>query len=301
MKNEEYIKKWLANSLTDEEKAYFEKTSEYQSLQKLSDSLSAFQPPEYDAEAELERLQKLRPSKKGKVVKVDFMRTFLRVAAVFIVMLGVYFYFLSDDMVTVETSVAEKTTVILPDSSVVMLNALSALTYNEDQWDNNRELKLSGEAFFKVSKGSAFVVNTTKGNVTVLGTEFNVRVREEYFEVICYEGLVQVNTAEEEMQLPANHMFKLEGNAAFKEINNFIPHLVADESAFYSVPFAEVIREIERQYNVDVEAPGVNLTKRFTGRFVHSDLQMALKSVTIPMDLTFSINEDQIILSGEAQ
>lgn len=302
MKNEEYIKKWLEGFLTEEERIYFESTEDYKSIQKLSDSLIAFQAPEYDAEAELERLQRSKASQKGKVVRVDFLRPFLKVAAVFIIMIGVYFYFYSDNVVTIETSVAEKAEVILPDSSIVVLNALSSLTYNEDKWDQERKVTLKGEAFFKVSKGSTFDVSTSKGMVTVLGTEFNVRVREEYFEVICYEGLVQVIAVDEKITLPANHIFKIEHGVASKEINDVTPHLLTNESAFYSVPFREVIREIERQYTVEVETKGVDLQKRFTGRFVHSDLQMALKSITIPMDLTFKITEDQtILLSGEAK
>lgn len=302
MKNEEYIKKWLEGSLSEEDRLSFENTEDYKSIQKLSDSLKAFQAPEYDVEAELERLQKSKTSQKGKVVRVDFLRPFLKAAAVFIIMIGVYFYFYSDDVVTIETSVAEKTEVLLPDSSIVVLNALSSLTYNEDRWDQERKVTLKGEAFFKVSKGSTFDVSTSKGVVTVLGTEFNVRIREEYFEVICYEGLVQVISIDEKVTLPANHIFKLEDGIASREINDVTPHLLKDESAFYSAPFGEVISEVERQYNVKVKTNEVDLQKRFTGRFVHSDLQMALKSITIPMDLTFKITEDQtILLSGDAK
>ncbi|MGK7390514.1 MAG: FecR family protein [Candidatus Cyclobacteriaceae bacterium M2_1C_046] len=302
MKNEEYIKKWLEGSLTEEERIYFESTEEYRSIQKLSDSLMAFKAPEYDAQAGLERLHKTKASQKGKgkIVKIDFLRPLLKIAAVFIIMISIYFYFFSDDIIRIETAVAEKTEVLLPDSSIVVLNALSSLTYNEDQWSEEREVILTGEAFFKVKNGSTFDVNTNKGIVTVVGTEFNVKIRDEYFEVICYEGLVQVKALEQKVSLSANHIFKLEDGVFTKELKTVTPHLLTDESAFYSVPFSEVIREIERQYNVEVEANGIDLQKRFTGRFVHSDLQMALKSVTIPMDLNYQITQDQrILLSGE--
>ena len=118
--------------------------------------------------------------------------------------------------------------------------------------------------------------------------------------MICYEGLVQVNTRDEEIKLPPDNIFKLEDGIASREENNVIPHLLTNESAFYSVPFTEVVKELERQYAVEIVTNDLNLEQRFTGSFVHSDLEMALKSVTIPMDLTFKITEDQrIILSGE--
>lgn len=298
--NEEYVKKWLDDSLTEEEKAYFQQTEEYKNLQKLDNSLKAFKAPEYDTEAGFDRLLREKSSKKGKVVRVNILNPLLKVAAALIIMIGIYFYFFSDDVITVRTSVAEKTEILLPDSSIVLLSSLSSLIYNEDTWDQDRVVKLTGEAFFKVKKGSTFDVNTAKGIVSVVGTEFNVKLRDEYFEVICYEGLVQVVAINEKKSLPANHIFKLENGVISTEIKDVTPHLPTDESAFYSVPFGEVIREMERQYQIQIEANGIDLSKRFSGRFVHSDLEMALRSVTIPMDLTFKITEDQrVILSSE--
>ena len=55
---------------------------------------------------------------------------------------------------------SQKQEISLPDNSQVSLNALSSVTYNESSWDENRELTLNGEAFFKVEKGSTFEVKT---------------------------------------------------------------------------------------------------------------------------------------------
>ena len=69
------------------------------------------------------------------------------------------------------------------------LNELSQLEYNASKWDENRSLELKGEAFFDVEKGKRFDVTTEFGNVSVLGTEFNVLSRDSIFKVSCYEGL----------------------------------------------------------------------------------------------------------------
>jgi Fe2+-dicitrate sensor, membrane component len=65
----------------------------------------------------------------------------------------------------------------------VNLNSSSQLSYSKNKWDSKREVTLNGEAFFKVSKGSTFDVITLNGKVSVLGTQFNVKQRENYFEV----------------------------------------------------------------------------------------------------------------------
>ena len=72
-----------------------------------------------------------------------------------------------------------------------------------------RDLTLEGEAYFKVQKGQTFSVNTTDGVVKVLGTHFNVKQRNNYFEVNCYEGLVSVTYNNETVKLPPGKTFRL--------------------------------------------------------------------------------------------
>ena len=71
------------------------------------------------------------------------------------------------------------------------------------------------------------------------------------------------------------------------------------ERAFESVPFLEVINEFERQYNVTITTKNVDGDQLFTGRFVHSNISLALKSISIPLDLTYVIDETKktVVLS----
>lgn len=303
MENEHYIKKWLDGTLTREERQVFEGTEEYQSLEKLSNSLLAFRAPEYDTQAELERLKSREPSK-GRVVEFNWLKPLLKVAAVFVGLLGAYFYFISDNTVTVNTLAGEKAEVYLPDSSQVMLNALSSISFNKNKWEKDREVQLEGEAFFDVAHGSRFDVETAMGVITVLGTEFNVKNRRDYFEVICYTGLVQVQAANEIIKIPPKHMFRIINNKVIKnvQITDDSPGWLTDESYFQSVPFYQVVEEFERQYNVAVSRKNVDTTQNFTGSFVHSDMELALKSIAYPLNLSYEIIGDQrIILSGDTE
>jgi transmembrane sensor len=301
MKNEKYIEKWLNNSLSEEEQRVFENTADYHSLIKLDKALLKFKAPEYNVQSELARLNQ-RKEAVGKEVKVSWFQPMVRVAAVITMIIVGYLLIFSNSVTTIESAIAQKTELFLPDQSSVILNASSTISYDESKWDEQREVKLVGEAYFKVAKGSQFNVETTSGIISVLGTQFNVKLRENYFEVICYEGLVAVKSGNESIELPPNHMFRIINGEILTESNlkDTAPSWLIDESSFISVPLEQVIKEFERQYNVAITTNKVDLKQFFTGRFTHNDISLALKSISLPFNLTYELEEGQhIVLSGD--
>lgn len=300
MEKEDYIKKWLEGSLNEQEKSSFQSTEEYKFLEKLSNSLMSFKAPEYDVEAEYERLG-IRRSAKGKVITVNWLSHFLKVAAVFILMAGSYFFFLYDAPAVIETAASERVELVLPDSSFVALNAGSRLSFDDKNWKKERRVELEGEAFFKVARGSRFDVVTSSGIVSVLGTEFNVNDRKNYFEVICYEGSVKVQSAGEVVNLLPKQIFRIISGVVDKEktATDNQPDWRRAESSFQSVPFRHVLLEFERQYNVTVSTVNVDTDELFTGTFIHSDISLALKSIALPLNLTYEVDGKKIILSGD--
>jgi len=89
-------------------------------------------------------------------------------------------------------------TIELPDGSTVYLNANSTLQLS-DNWesDNNRQVKLDGEAFFEVAKkpvtNAKFLVTTDDLTIEVLGTQFNVNTKYKNTEVFLEEGKIKLN------------------------------------------------------------------------------------------------------------
>lgn len=68
-------------------------------------------------------------------------------------------------------------TLVLPDSTVVVLNGGSKLSYSKDFNHGTRDVRLCGEAYFDVTKNmkSPFVVHTgDNSSIMVYGTQFNV-------------------------------------------------------------------------------------------------------------------------------
>jgi transmembrane sensor len=77
----------------------------------------------------------------------------------------------------ISTRNGSRTTLILPDGTKVWMNAGSTLMYDSSFGKTIREVNLSGEAFFDVTKNKEkpFVIHTSNINIKVIGTAFNVR------------------------------------------------------------------------------------------------------------------------------
>lgn len=97
------------------------------------------------------------------------------------------------------TGFGEVKTVILPDSSTVVLNANSKLVYS-DKKGGEREVWIDGEAFFEVrhmTDNKKFLVHTYNNvSVEVLGTRFNVNTREKNITVVLQKGNIKLNIGE---------------------------------------------------------------------------------------------------------
>lgn len=120
---------------------------------------------------------------------------FLKVAAgMLVIILGsvLAYYFMG--MSVIENKSTRSAEYTLPDGSVVKLSNRAAAYYNSSIWFMNRKINLvSGEAFFEVSPGQKFTVETKMGDITVLGTSFNVNVNDDNLKVACKTGSVKVS------------------------------------------------------------------------------------------------------------
>jgi ferric-dicitrate binding protein FerR (iron transport regulator) len=300
MKNKEYIEKWLEGSLSESERQAFEKTRDFKDLEKLDHALKQFKAPEYVSEEEYIKIQQ-KLQNETKVVPLKWLQPFLKVAAALLVIVvgyGLYNTFLTE---SIQTEMASQSELFLPDSSRVMLNAQSDISYGSYNWQSNRSLQLKGEAFFEVAKGSTFDVNTALGTVRVLGTKFNVISRGGYLEVVCFEGKVQIEFGARTESITPGVMFRvLNGKITVKNVKLADkPSWILNESSFTSMPYAYVIDELERQYNTVIKTKSVNTSLLFTGSFVHEDLELALKAITGPLNLQYTIQGKEIILTGE--
>ena len=128
----------------------------------------------------------------------------LKVAAILSGIVIMTAYFLNKKPVTEITWLVQQSTgiketkeILLADSSVVILNANSSITYNSNIANSqSREIILAGNAYFKIKKKAdhrTFTVHTNSISIVVLGTEFNVDARSIATAIVLTTGKVKVS------------------------------------------------------------------------------------------------------------
>lgn len=143
-----------------------------------------------------------------RLASLKTRRWFAGIAATVLVLLFAGWFIVGQvEELAFKTTAGQTKEITLPDGSSVMLNANSELRFAET-WSSNttRKVWLSGEAFFSVSDSPTngapkFVVQTTQGAVTVVGTRFNVNGHQGRFEVVLLEGLVDLKTTTSTLKL----------------------------------------------------------------------------------------------------
>lgn len=298
---ENYLAKWINNELSEAELTEFKKSDAYASYQKILDASANLEAPEFNEAAALMAVNNKRTLQETKVVQLNPFKNFMKVAAAAaILVMGSYFYLNTLDQ-KVGTLYAENKELVLPDTSKVILNADSQLTYSEKKWDEQRNVNLSGEAFFKVAKGKRFTVATDAGTVAVLGTQFNVENREGFFEVTCFEGLVSVTFNGKETKLPAGSSFMaINGQIIESQPTTAVePSWVNAESAFKSIPLKYVLQEFERQHNLEIETKDIDTEQLYTGSFSNTDTNLALKSISVPSQIKFKLEGNKVLFYAE--
>ncbi len=296
MNKENDILKWFEGEISTEHIRGLYPDEDFSTLEKMRFYSKQLESPKVNAQQALANFKsRVFKKEEPKVIPLN-VKSFLKIAAIFVVMLASTYFVFFNNSKSFSTAVAQTEILKLPDNSEVILNAQSKLSFNKKDWKNNRNLNLTGEAFFKVTKGAKFTVNTDAGSIQVLGTQFNVKERANYFEVKCYEGSVSVTHGSDKTILKPGKTFRVV-NGKITTVKDFIdknPSWLVNESSFDNVPLWQVIDELEIQYGLAINAKNIDTSVIFSGSFTHSDQNMALQSVTIPLKLSYNISGNKV-------
>ena len=199
---------------------------------------------------------------------------------------------------TFKTNPGENLSFILPDNSKVTLNSASTITYKKNFDVGHRTLHLEGEAYFEVKKlTSSFIVSTQHGDVTVLGTTFNVKSRNDEFEVGVNTGEVKVSNKKSFLRLSAQQCIMNKSNFNTKDIINIgydkYPGWINQELHCNKTDLESVCKEIERIHNVKIKFSDERIKKiTITGIIDTSDLNTMLNTISILTQQTFKFEGD---------
>lgn len=240
---------------------------------------------------------------KGRVKKLLSLNWVIATLAAACISMIIIFKPGMSDHHNVVTGTAEEFVQILPDGSKVKLNAETTISFNEDSWNRERIVHLNGLAFFEVKKGSKFSVQTEKGTVAVLGTSFSVNSRDNTFEVICKTGKVEVNSIESKSSVtlfPGDKSLMKNGILELKEGHDDTPNQITWLEGIYTfenVDLQLVLKELERQFNVNIYLSDEFKVLKYTGFFRKGNLNDALYSITWPLNLQYNLQGNTAIIT----
>ncbi|RKR11889.1 FecR family protein [Flavobacterium sp. 90] len=278
MKKNRLLAKWLNNDLSEDELAAFKASPDFEKYQKIKIYTEHLEVDDFDENAMLSNI--LKQEKVTPKVVPLYKQWMFRAAAIFILALGITFAMKVYVPHTEKAAFGEKTTFSLPDNSEVVLNSGSEINYKKWNWDNNRRLELKGEAYFRVSKGRRFEVQTNLGKVSVLGTQFNVKARKNRFDVVCYEGRVKVNYGNTQILLTHGQGVSFENGKQIKmTITSLKPEWTENQICFYKENIRTLLDEVERQYNIKIELKTKDTISLFTGKLPAKNLDIALQII----------------------
>ncbi|MFY0593863.1 FecR family protein [Roseivirga sp.] len=196
------------------------------------------------------------------------------------------------------TGLAVTETQFLPDNSEITINASSSISLMEEKWAEERTLSLSGEAFFDVIPGSKFTVLTELGDISVLGTSFNVFVREDILKVSTFSGKVRVESGENSTILLKGDELVFDSNKDEWNVKRFSENQTATWRSgsfhFESTPLDKVIEALERQFAIEIEVDRDVDQNIYSGYFSKTDLKEALQLVFTPMGMQFKIDGNKV-------
>jgi len=304
MKNDELLHKWVNGEISKEELEIFKARPEFASLTALYKNTEGLSAPAFNEKQMLSDI--LEEEKKGKSEKPEAKRVFLGswlryAAAASVLLFAVWFMWPANTTVTVTALAGEQIMGMLPDNSMFTLNAGSELTYDSEDWKLERTLHLKGEAFFEVEKGEKFEVNTANGQVKVLGTSFNVRSRDARLEVKCVTGKVGVSSIAGKdfgVLMPQDALIisrdELIEKWEMTEGNN--KNWIDGITRFRSAKLEEVLRELERQFTVEIQSQNIDDQQVISCNFQNKDLDLALKTTLLPLGISYEISDDKVVV-----
>lgn len=207
--------------------------------------------------------------------------------------------------VTIVASDGEKAEATLADGTKVWLNSGSSLTYEGSYNRKQRNVYLSGEAYFEVAPDEKrpFIVKAGDMDIQALGTAFNVNAYpdELYASSILLEGKIKVTADGMERILEEN-----ERTVYDKATHTLTTDVVYAQDFvewkngkmyFYNQSFDEIAGTLSRVFNVEIRFESDELQPiRFTGTLGSSSIRNALDLLSLTSPMQYRIDGTTIEL-----
>ena len=211
------------------------------------------------------------------------------------------------DVSKFETHLGERKQYILSDGSTVILSSNSSFSFDKNFGINDRQIKLTGDAFFKVAKNPSkpFIVNSNGFSTTAIGTAFYVHSGEfgSGYQVDLLEGKVKLerNASGETSYLTAGQKasWTKPTNSFTKQtydtitLNKWVKGILS----FNNTPVSEAFEQIENWYSVKIEDKRTNRENiSINGDYVNAPLEDVIKIICFSLSCNYHYEDNKIII-----
>ena len=298
----ELLHKYISGNATEEEKKRItewaqknsENMREYMIQRKLYDI--TLWNKESIAGKEKKSIKKLSLYRDGKEV--------IKIAAIFAIVLFGKYYWSPEHQIqgdipfqSIYVPAGQRAELMLSDGTKVWLNSRSSLIFPTNFNSDTRNVKLDGEGYFIVTKNAKqpFVVETNKGNVKVLGTEFNVIAYsiDSIWETSLLKGSVEILIPKsvDKVKLEPNTMVRLIDNKLVKDHIKETDYFLWREGllCFNNISVQNMIEKLKLYYGVNIIVNNTKIyRKRYTGKFRTKDgVEHVLKVLKLNNNFTY--------------
>ena len=304
------LESWLADPENQKE---FEK---YVKLWKLMPgAVTATIPPSNEVWSHLQAT--MNETRRPLLARKVFNRLAIAASVAALVVVVSYYFFVKQQSDKAVNSLAvvgssheaanEKRIDTLKDGSVVIINKHSSVAYTSAFNQQNRELAMTGEAFFNVAhdKSKPFIITFPELKIEVVGTAFNVRSlpATDIIEVQVQSGIVKMYTEKQSLMVKkgqTGNYTKKDGMLRLKDSIDVNSIGYATNSFYFNdISLIEACDYLGRAFNVDIEIDKTKFSDcRLTAQFDNKSLSYILEVINATFNTTYQQEGTNITING---
>lgn len=253
-----------------------------------------------DVNAAWMKVNKKRTSTKSIPLNLNKFR-WIAVAASICLLIGsgIWFSKSYNPIVTFSSGDTSSQSITLADGSIVTLNKNSSLEYQK-RMKTQRNVKLTGEAFFEVARNEAvpFIIETNNARVKVLGTSFNVKTNERGTTVHVKTGKVELSKDNKKIILTAGEQGLLSSEKIEKQAINNENYLAwkTKKLVFDKKSIIEVAAALQEYYNTPIIIQGNAQNCKVSTAFTSETLIQALDELKLLLHFDYKKDDKGIVI-----
>ncbi len=332
MENERYlflVTREITGEITPEEKVELEALlrvdPELQERYKILDKFwrqEVYSDQSTDTDEALKKvLGRINEADRSESANKTFsLSIFYKLAAAAMVILsigiGIYVYQMYREpdqiaMIDKSNGIGMRSMITLPDGTRVWLNAESKISYPESFVGSNREVHLTGEAFFNVSHNAEkpFYIHLDKAAIRVIGTSFNVKAysNDESIQTSVVSGKVAFVSKPRDVK-SSDSVFLVKNNKVTYSPETGDMHTetantlddrewINGKLIYKSETLESITRQLERNFGkkVTIKDPKIG-QYRFTGTFDESSLDEIMRYLAMTRPFKYKITEKTLVI-----